>query len=328
MMGNMKFNAGRRRRPVGSKPRKLRLQGLENRNLLAGDVGVEFFASDVNGDGKVSPVDTLQVINALQSQKEGGVVEDFASVDVNKDGVLSPRDAIVIINQLNSDRVLSRQSETPLRDRVAERLGDRDPSETLGNGAIREIAQRLAERRGEGESTEGLKELVSAAREDGEVTEEERAEIRERVSTELAERGRDGSNMDPERQERRQERREERRERRGARASIEGLKELVSTAREDGEVTEEERAEIRERVSTELTERGRDGSNIDPERQEQRQERREERREERQERRQERREERREQRDSDVDSQRREQLRERIAARRGVAGVFGRLMRR
>ena len=327
-MTNMKSNPGRRRRSVGNRSRKLRLQGLENRNLLAGDVGVEFFANDVNGDGQVTPVDVLQVVNALHSQQEGGVIEDFASVDVNNDGVLSPRDAIVVVNQLHSDRVLSRQSETPLRDRVVERLGDRDPSETLGNGAIREIAQRLAERRGEGESTEGLKELVSAAREDGEVTEEERAEIRERVSTELAERGRDGSNMDPERQERRQERREERRERRGARASIEGLKELVSTAREDGEVTEEERAEIRERVSTELTERGRDGSNIDPERQEQRQERREERREERQERRQERREERREQRDSDVDSQRREQLRERIAARRGVAGVFGRLMRR
>ena len=90
--------------------------------------------------------------------------------------------------------------------------------------------------------------------------------------------------------------------------AIEGLEELVSTAREDGEVTEEERTEIRERVTTELAERGRDGSNLDPERQE-------------------RREERREQRDSDVDSQRREQLRERISARRAVSSACGRLLR-
>ncbi len=69
------------------------------------------------------------------------------------------------------------------------------------------------------------------------------------------------------------------------------------------------RAEIRERVRTELAERGRDGSNMDPERQE-------------------RREDRREQRDSDVDSQRREQLRERISARRAASGAFGRFLRR
>jgi hypothetical protein len=106
----------------------------------------------------------------------------------------------------------------------------------------------------------------------------------------LSERGRDGSNIDLERQARRQERREERRSERG---SIEGLKELVSAAREDGEVTESERAEIRERVSTELSERGRDGSNIDPERQE-----------------------------------RREQLRERIAARRAVSGAFVQIVQR
>ena len=156
MMGNMKFNQGRRRRPVGSKHRKLGLQSLENRNLLAGDVGVEIFASDVNGDGEVTPVDAVQVINALYSQNKGGVVEDLASVDVNKDGALSPRDALVVINQLNSDRTLLRQSETSLRDRVVERLGDRDPSETLGDGAIRNIAQRLGERLGERESIEGL----------------------------------------------------------------------------------------------------------------------------------------------------------------------------
>ena len=71
------------------------------------------------------------------------------------------------------------------------------------------------------------------------------------------------------------------------------MKELVSAAREDGEVTEEEKAEIRERVRTELAQRGRDGSNIDPEREE-----------------------------------RREQLRERIADRRGVSGAFVQIVQR
>ena len=62
-------------------------------------------------------------------------------------------------------------------------------------------------------SGEDLRELVTAAREDGEVTAEERIEIRERLTEGLAERGRDGSTIDPERQERRQERREQLRER-------------------------------------------------------------------------------------------------------------------
>ena len=211
----MKSNPGRCRRSVGSKHRKLRLQSLENRNLLAGDVGIEISASDVNGDGRVTPVDVLQVVNALHSQKQGSVVENLASVDVNKDGIVSPRDALGVINQLNADRTLRWQAETSLHDRIVERLGDHDHSETLGDGAIREIAQRLAERRGEGESLEDLKELVSAAREDGEVTEEEKAEIRERVRTELAQRGRDGSNIDPEREERREQLRERIADRRG-----------------------------------------------------------------------------------------------------------------
>ncbi|MCP4887924.1 MAG: hypothetical protein GY904_15065, partial [Planctomycetaceae bacterium] len=151
-MGNMKSSPSRRRRSVGSKSRKLRLQSLENRNLLAGDVGGEIVVNDVNGDGHVTAVDALQVINALQSQNKGRIIEDLSSVDVNQDGVLSARDALGVINQLISDRTPRWQSETPLRDRVVERLSDRDPSETLGNGAIREIAQRLAERGGEGKS--------------------------------------------------------------------------------------------------------------------------------------------------------------------------------
>ena len=214
-MGNTKFNPGRCRRPEvcnRSNQRKLGLQSLENRNLLAADVGIEIYATDVNGDGDVTPVDVLQVVNALHTQKEGRVVEDIAAVDVNKDGVLSPRDALGVINQMNSEGRLRQQSETPLRDRLVEQLSDRDPTKTLGSGAIREIAQRLAEKRGVRAVTDGLRELVNAARNNGEVTGEERAEIRERVSTELAARGLDGSNLNSEWRERLQELREKRRE--------------------------------------------------------------------------------------------------------------------
>ena len=120
-------------------------------------------------------------------------------------------DAPSMVEQAAFEGTIEGRSGMTLRDRVVERLSNRDPSATPGNGAVRKIAQRIAERRGgERAAIEGLKDFVSSAREDGEVTQEERAEIRERVKTELAERGHDGSNLDPERQERRQERREQR----------------------------------------------------------------------------------------------------------------------
>ena len=261
-MGSMKFSPRDRRRSVGNKSRKLGLQSLENRALLAGDVGVEIVASDVNGDGRVSAVDALQVINALHSQSRGGVIEDLSSVDVNQDGVLSPRDALGVINHLNANRTRRVQSEPGLHDRILERLSDRDPSETLGNGAIREIAQRLAERRGEPESIEGLKELVSAARADGDVTEVERAEIRERASTELAERGRDGSNIDPERREQLRERIAARRDADVDPERREQLRERIA-ARRDADVDPERREQLRERIAA------RRDADVDPGRREQ-----------------------------------------------------------
>ena len=132
----------------------------------------------------------------------------LASVGLDVAQTCDIGDAPSMVEQAAFENTIEGRSGMTLRDRVVERLSNRDPSATHGGGAIREIAQRIAERRGEQASMEGLKELVSTAREDGEVTEEERAKIRERVSTELAERGRDGSNLDPERQERREQLRE------------------------------------------------------------------------------------------------------------------------
>jgi hypothetical protein len=61
---------------------------------------------DVNGDGVVSPVDVLLVINALNSGNSGPVSAidetDFVGyLDVNNDGYLTPMDALLVINYLN-----------------------------------------------------------------------------------------------------------------------------------------------------------------------------------------------------------------------------------
>lgn len=61
-----------------------------------------FLAPDVNGDGWVTPIDALLIINRLNSMGTGSLrasVSDF--VDVNRDDYLSPIDALIVINYLN-----------------------------------------------------------------------------------------------------------------------------------------------------------------------------------------------------------------------------------
>ncbi|MCO6457537.1 MAG: trypsin-like serine protease [Pirellulaceae bacterium] len=61
---------------------------------------------DVNGDGKVTPVDVLHVVNAINSQGSGLLPElrrrGDALLDANGDGRLTPADALSVINHLNS----------------------------------------------------------------------------------------------------------------------------------------------------------------------------------------------------------------------------------
>lgn len=57
--------------------------------------GVVFNPNDVNGDGFVSPMDALYVINELNGSTAGSF-----STDVNNDGVVSPIDALLVINDL------------------------------------------------------------------------------------------------------------------------------------------------------------------------------------------------------------------------------------
>lgn len=59
-----------------------------------------FDPEDVNNDGSVSPLDVLNIINALNSSKETSYVNHF--MDVNDDGYFSPLDALQTIHRLNT----------------------------------------------------------------------------------------------------------------------------------------------------------------------------------------------------------------------------------
>ncbi len=94
--------------------RTLRLEGLEGRRLLAGDVAAVPFhnpliAEDVDYDFNVSPRDVLLVVNELNNkgarQLETGPVDpqNKSFIDVNGDGSLSPIDALLIVNHLNGE---------------------------------------------------------------------------------------------------------------------------------------------------------------------------------------------------------------------------------
>lgn len=54
---------------------------------------------DVNGDGHTSPIDALQVVNALNANS---IEEGDMALDTNGDGSISPIDALLVINRLNA----------------------------------------------------------------------------------------------------------------------------------------------------------------------------------------------------------------------------------
>lgn len=93
--------------------RRLRIEGLEKRALLAGDCFHNVvLPEDADGSGEVSPLDALVVINQINQAngQAGGQAAQSNTpapvarmVDVNADGVLSPLDALGVINQLNAN---------------------------------------------------------------------------------------------------------------------------------------------------------------------------------------------------------------------------------
>jgi hypothetical protein len=59
---------------------------------------------DVNGDGVVSPLDALMIINALNSESSGTILTPalLAACDVNRDGQVTPLDALMVINAIDA----------------------------------------------------------------------------------------------------------------------------------------------------------------------------------------------------------------------------------
>lgn len=112
---------------------KLGLESLESRKLCAVDLSVDSpiecfaghlsafamvspasvetrrLAADVDGDGRVSPIDALRVIDALNRIGTSrpvsggeGEQEPIGSLDTNSDGSLNPIDVLVVIDALNA----------------------------------------------------------------------------------------------------------------------------------------------------------------------------------------------------------------------------------
>ncbi len=105
-----RLKSGQRAR--ANSPRRLRMESLEGRRLLAADIAANhnyLIAEDVNLDFNVSPLDALLVINALNQGGSRGFAEGEVSsgvasmLDVNGDNYLSPIDALLIVNRLNAE---------------------------------------------------------------------------------------------------------------------------------------------------------------------------------------------------------------------------------
>ncbi len=71
--------------------------------------------TDTNGDGVVSPVDSLLVVNALNmnagGQVSSGAYDSLGLVDVSGDNNISPVDALLVINWLNAQSLLGGEAE-------------------------------------------------------------------------------------------------------------------------------------------------------------------------------------------------------------------------
>lgn len=124
-----------------NKTTRLNLELLESRKLCAVDLGLDFetspaaayFASsvsyhnaskpaDVDGDGAVSPIDALRLIDALNrngsihlasiqanrmASGAEGEQDPIGHVDTNNDGSLNPIDVLVVIDAINGDAASS-----------------------------------------------------------------------------------------------------------------------------------------------------------------------------------------------------------------------------
>lgn len=83
--------------------------------MLAGDISLhnEVSPTDVNGDGRVSSIDALAVVNHMTRSTNAAVGETPVSpsatkmVDVDNNGVVSARDALMVINDLRAEGIIN-----------------------------------------------------------------------------------------------------------------------------------------------------------------------------------------------------------------------------
>ncbi|HBE70180.1 MAG TPA: peroxidase, partial [Planctomycetaceae bacterium] len=132
------------RQRVRNASRRLSSEQLENRQLLAADLGGmqhnHFDPEDVNDDGEVAPNDALMLINALN--RPDASVDPLLFMDVDNDGFRSPSDVLRIVNRLNRRGDSSESRPGP------------DAGGTLGDGQPGANDQRdpVGDQRGRGDS--------------------------------------------------------------------------------------------------------------------------------------------------------------------------------
>ncbi|MHB8954831.1 MAG: putative Ig domain-containing protein [Pirellulaceae bacterium] len=91
-------------------------------------------ALDATGDGVVSPLDALVVINALNRRGEVDTDAGLLFLDITGDTLLSPRDALWVINYLNTSSSGSGEGEDDDAAEVDLVIGDLDTSEVIYDG--------------------------------------------------------------------------------------------------------------------------------------------------------------------------------------------------
>ncbi len=98
--------------------RKLSIQTLEARQLLAADVGgihnVDL-PEDVNGDGEVTAFDALMVMNVMGHDHVDSPTDPPMFRDVTNDGKITSLDALRVMNRIARDRLLADEARPEVR---------------------------------------------------------------------------------------------------------------------------------------------------------------------------------------------------------------------